>query len=212
MRRGWTKFWRCTSLVLAVAFAAPLLSAQRDAAVPREDAPKRANETTLAGLRPGRDALAAAFKHYKEKYVLSKTSTASKEWRDACTGHSLALAIDPRSVIQQVTVSLLVPRDGNCDNRRFEFLNLDDWITGKGLRLGDSRNRVVELYGEPKSSEPVVRGDADFELLEFDFGWAGADVPQAMLVYCERDSGRVVEIALLAAAGPGTKRATNATE
>ena len=81
---------------------------------------------------------------------------------------------------------------------------LTDWITGKGLRLGDSRNRVVEIYGEPNSSEPVVRGDADFELLEFDFGWAGADVPQAMQVYCERDSGRVVEIALLAA--PGQER------
>ena len=212
MRPGWTKSWRCTSLVLAIAFTAPVSPAQRNAAVPREDAPKRANETTLAGLRPGRDALAAAFKHYKEKYVLSKTSTTSKEWRDTCTGHSLALAIDPRSIVQQVTVSLLVPHDGNCDNRRFEFLNLDDWITGKGLRLGDSRNRVVELYGEPNSSEPVVRGDADFELLEFDFGWAGADVPQAMQVYCERDSGRVVEIALLAATRPGTKRATNATE
>ena len=212
MRRGWTKSWRCTSLVLVVALAAPVFSAQRDTSAPREDAPKRVNETTLAGLRPGRDALASAFKHYKEKYVLSKTSTSSKEWRDTCTGHSLALAVDPRSVIQQVTVSLLVPHDGNCDNRRFEFLNLDDWITGKGLRLGDSRNRVVELYGEPNSSEPVVRGDADFELLEFNFGWAGADVPQAMQVYCDRSSGRVVEIALLAAAQTGTKRATNGTE
>lgn len=212
MRRGWTKSWLCTSLVLAIAFAAPVFSAQRNTAAPHEDAPKRANETTLAGLRPGHDPLAAAFKHYKEKYVLSKTSTASKEWRDTCTGHSLALAIDPRSIIQQVTVSLLVPHDGNCDNRRFEFLNLDDWITGKGLRLGDSRNRVVELYGEPSASEPVVRGDADFELLEFDFGWAGADVPQAMQVYCDRDSGRVVEIALFSVARTGTKRATNATE
>jgi hypothetical protein len=212
LRPGWTKSWRCISLVLAIAFSARVSPAQRNAAAPREDAPKRANETTLAGLRPGRDALAAAFKRYKEKYVLSKTSTASKEWRDTCTGHSLALAIDARSIVQQVTVSLLVPHDGNCDNRRFEFLNLDDWITGKGLRLGDSRNRVVEIYGEPNSSEPVVRGDADFELLEFDFGWAGADVPQAMQVYCERDSGRVMEIVLLAATRPGTKRATNATE
>jgi len=57
-----------------------------------------------------------------------------------------------------------------------------------------------------------VRGGAELELLEFDFGWAGADVPQAMQVYCERDSGRVMEIALLATARPGTKRATNATE
>lgn len=189
--------------MLAVALSASAFPAQR------ENAPKRANEVTLAGLRPGRDPLADAFKRYKQKYVVSKKSTDSKEWRDTCTGHSLALAVDPLSTIQQITVSLLVPRDGNCDNRRFEFLNLDDWVTGKGLRLGDTRNRVVELYGEPNSSEPVVREDADFELLHFDFAWAGPEAPQAMQVYCERDSGRVVEITLSAASRGETNRAIN---
>jgi hypothetical protein len=140
---------------------------------------------------------------------VSKTSADSKEWRDTCTGRSLALAVDPQSVIQEITVSLLVPRDGNCDNRRFEFLNLDDWVTGKGLRLGDSRNHVVELYGEPKSSEPVVRADTDLELLQFDFESVGPDVPQAMQVYCQRDSGRVVEITLSAGSHIETKRAQN---
>lgn len=141
MRRGWTKFWRCTSLVLIAALSAFALAPQRT------DAPKPMNELTLAGLRPGRDSVANAFKRYKQKYLVSKTDADTKEWRDTCTGHSLALAVDSRSVIQEVTVSVLVPRDGNCDNRRFEFLNLDDWVTGKGLRLGDSRNHVVELYG-----------------------------------------------------------------
>jgi len=206
------KSWRYASFLLAIAFTAPVYPAQRNTAAPREDAPKRVNETTLAGLRPGRDALTSAFKRYKEKYLVSKTSSSSKEWRDTCTGHSLALELDSRAVIQRVTVSLLVPHDGNCDNRRFEFLNLDDWVTGKGLRLGDSRNHVVEVYGEPNSSEPVVRGDADFELLEFDFGWAGADVPRTMQIYCDRDSGRVLEIVLSAGAQRETKRATNATE
>lgn len=200
MRRGWTKFWRCTSLVLIAALSAFALARQRT------DAPKPMNELTLAGLRPGRDSVANAFKRYKQKYLVSKTDADTKEWRDTCTGHSLALAVDSRSVIQEVTVSVLVPRDGNCDNRRFEFLNLDDWVTGKGLRLGDSRNHVVELYGEPNSSEPVVRDDADFELLRFDFAAAGPDVPQAMQVYCQRDSGRVVEITLSASARAETRR------
>ena len=111
------------------------------------------------------------------------------------------------TVAQEITVSSLVPRDGNCDNRRFEFLKLDDWITGKGLRLVDSRNQVVELYGEPISSEPVVRDDADFELLQFDFAALGVTVPQHMQVYCERESGRVVEITLSASSHIETKRA-----
>jgi hypothetical protein len=211
LKRGWTKFWRCTSFILAVALPASVFPAQRDSSPQPGNAQKRVNELTLAGLRPGNDALSGAFKHYKEKYLVSKTSVGPKEWRDTCTGHSLTLTVDPRSVIQQVTVSSLVPHDGNCDNRRFEFLNLDDWVTGKGLRLGDSRNRVVELYGEPNSSGPVVRGDADLELLQFDFSWAGAGVPQTMRVYCERDSGRVVEITLSSDAG-ATNRATSASQ
>ncbi len=204
------KFWRSTSVILMAALLASTLMAQRDGAAQGDNAQAQApaNELTLAGLRPGHDPVAEAFKRYKQKYLINKKSTDSKEWRDSCTGHSLALAIDSHAVIQEVTVSLLVPRDGNCDNRRFEFLNLDDWITGKGLRLGDSRNRVVELYGEPKSSVPVVRGDADFELLRFDFAWAGSQAPQAMQVYCERDSGRVVEITLSAAGRGEANQAT----
>ena len=202
MRRGWTKFSQYTSLVvLAAALPVHAFPAQRPSP------PKLTNELTLAGLRPGRDSVASAFKRYKQKYLVSKTSVDSKEWRDTCTGRSLAMAVDSQSVIQEITVSLLVPRDGNCDNRRFEFLNLDDWVTGKGLRLGDSRNRVVELYGEPNSSEPVVRDDADFEVLQFDFANVGPDVPQAMRVYCQRESGRVVEITLSATSSTETKRA-----
>ncbi len=200
MRRGWTKFSQCTSLLAAGVLLASTLSAQHAAA------PKPMNEVTLAGLRPGRDSLSSAYKHYKQKYLASKTDAVSKEWRDTCTGHSLALALDSHSVIQEITVSLLVPRDGNCDNRRFEFLNLGDWVTGKGLRLGDSRNQVVELYGEPSSSEPIERDDADFELLRFDFAVLGADLPQEMQIYCQRDSGRVVEITLSASGHIETKR------
>ena len=210
MRRGWTRFWRCTSLLLAVVWPAFVLFAQGDGAAAQQDkGPQRVNELTLAGLRPGHDPVADAFKHYKQKYLVSKASSATREWRDACTGHSLVLAVDPHSLIQQITVSLLVPRDGNCDNRRFEFLNLDDWVTGKGLRLGDSRNHVVELYGEPDASAPVERQDTDLEQLEFNFGWAGPSVPQTMRIYCERDSGRVVEISLSAAGNAGARRAAN---
>jgi len=200
LRRGWTKFLQCTSCILMAALSVLAFPAQK------AGAPKLINELTLAGLRPGHDSVANAFKRYKQKYLLNKSNADSKEWRDTCTGHSLALTVDSHSVIQEITVSLLVPRDGNCDNRRFEFLNLDDWVTGHGLRLGDSRNRVVELYGEPNASEPIVRDDEDYELLRFDFAAAGPDVPQAMQVYCRRDSGRVVEISLSANALTETRR------
>jgi hypothetical protein len=53
----------------------------------------------------------------------------------------------------------------------------------------------------------VVRDDADFELLQFDFVGLGPGVPQQMRVYCQRDSGRVVEISLSATDRIETKRA-----
>ena len=68
------KFWRCTSLGVVAFLAASALSAQQ------KDAPKPLNELTLAGLRPGRDSLANALKHYKQKYLVNKASLDSKEW------------------------------------------------------------------------------------------------------------------------------------
>jgi hypothetical protein len=89
-----------------------------------------------------------------------------------------------------------VPLDGKCENRRVDMLDEKDWITGRGLRLGDPQDRIAELYGEPNSSGPSVRGSNELEFLYYAFDWAGSDVPQVMEIYCARDSGRVVEITL----------------
>lgn len=172
-------------------FVSAAVSAQNDAQ------PKRYSELTLAGLRPGRDSLAAALKHYKAKYSSSGEGIAGeKRWGDACTGHSLSLNIDSHGVIQEITVSSLVPQDGKCENRRTDALDEKDWVTGHGLHLGDPQDHVAELYGEPNSSGPSVRGSTELEFLYYPFDWAGSDVPQAMEIYCARDTGRVVEITL----------------
>ena len=99
-------------------------------------------------------------------------------------------------MIQQITVSSLVPQDGKCESRRTDALDEKDWVTGRGLHLGDPQDRVAEIYGEPNSSGPAVRGSNELEFLSYPFDWAGSDVPQAMEIYCARDTGRVVEITL----------------
>lgn len=157
---------------------------------------KRANELTLAGLRPGRDKLALAFKHYKEKYLSEPRSTGPREWLDSCTGHALQLDVDAAMVIQGITVSSLGSTQGKCDDRLFDALDLKSWVTGLGLRLGDTQDRAVQLYGEPNSSGPSVKGDQQLEFLYYAFDWAGSNVPQVMEVYCARDTGKVVEITL----------------
>jgi len=163
----------------------------------RSATPTRFNEVTLAGLRPGRDSLAAALKRYKAKYSSSDENGASeKQWSDPCTGHTLTLNLDSQGVIQEITVSSLVTLDGKCEGRRNEVLDEKDWVTGRGLHLGDPQDRVSELYGEPNSSGPSVRGSTELEFLYYPFDWMGSDVPQAMEIYCARDTGKVVEITL----------------
>jgi hypothetical protein len=203
LRLGWTKFSRCASAATAVAamFVSAAVPAQHDA--PHGALPKPYTELTLAGLRPGRDSLAVALKHYKTKYSSSDEGgeksaekPSEKQWADPCTGHSLSLNIDARGVIQKVTVSSLVPQDGKCESRRTDSLDEKEWITGQGLRLGDPQDRVAELYGEPHSSGPSVKGNNELEFLFYPFDWAGSDVPQSMEIYCARDTGKVVEMTL----------------
>jgi hypothetical protein len=205
LRRGWTKFSPCASAAIAVTvvFVSAAAPAQHDAQ--HGALPKPYTELTLAGLRPGRDSLAVALKHYKAKYSSSDEGGAAeksaekpseKQWGDPCTGHSLSLNTDAHGVIQKITVSSLVPQDGKCESRRTDALDEMDWGTGQGLHLGDPQDRVAELYGEPHSSGPSVKNGNELEFLFYPFDWAGADVPQSMEIYCARDTGKVVEMTL----------------
>jgi hypothetical protein len=175
-----------------VLFLSAALFAQQQTASPR-----RTNELTLAGLRPGHDSLTAAQKHYRAKYSSKDTDSASEKlWGDPCTGHSLTLKLDAHGVIQTITVSSLVQLEGKCLGLRTDAVDEKDWVTGKGLHLGDPQDRVSDLYGDASSSGPAVNGTNELEFLSYPFGWAGSDVPQEMDIYCARDTGRVVEITL----------------
>ena len=175
---------------LACVFLLDALPAQRG------QSQKRVNELTLAGLRPGRDNLAAALKKYKAKYTNDQGEGGSKTWEDACTGRALMLQTNANMIVQEVTVSALGSTGGKCTNRSFDALDMKDWISGHGLQLGDPQDRVTDLYGEPNSTGPSIKGDKELEFLYYAFDWAGSDVPQVLEVYCERDTGRVVEITL----------------
>ena len=155
------------------------------------------NETLLAGLRPGRDTFAVAEKRLKPKEISDELDIRrSKEWRDACSGRSIRLDIDAKSVIQSVTLTTVGKQEGKCSDRRPDFLDPKFWLTGLGLRMGDSQDRVVALYGEPNSSGPATKNGLELDLMYYQFDWAGSDVPQVMEILCARDTGRVVEITL----------------
>jgi hypothetical protein len=190
------KFWLCASLALAATSVAVAAGAGISLPGAGQAAVRHTNEILLAGLRPGRDTFAVAEKRFKPKNLSEEANSSSKEWRDDCSGRSIRLEVDAKSVIQSVTLTTLGSQEGKCSDRRPDFLDPRNWVTGLGLRMGDSQDRVTGLYGEPKSSGPASKNGQELELLYYQFDWAGSDVPQVMDVLCARDTGRVVEITL----------------
>jgi hypothetical protein len=195
LKRAWTKFWLCANPALA-ALGCSVPGALFAAGNAAQDGGRRANETLLAGLRPGRDTFAIAEKRFKAKNLTEARDSGSKEWRDDCSGRAIRLELDAKSVIQSVTITTLDPQIGKCSERRAEFLNPKNWVTGLGLRIGDSQDRVTDFYGEPNSSGPASKNGRDLAMMFYQFDWAGSQVPQVMEVLCARDTGRVVEITL----------------
>lgn len=188
MKRGWTKFWLCASAIAVTVSAG---------ASPQKQPPrgKGANELTVAGIQPGKDKLAPLEKQLGERlHALEPDSSGGHTWEETCSGRRLTLEVDEHDVIQSVSVSATKTRE-NCkgprDQKREQF-----WGSGQGLKLGDSSERVVEIYGPPNSSGPSVKNERELELMFYMFDWAGSDVPQVMEVSCDKESGNVVEIML----------------
>jgi hypothetical protein len=190
------KFWICASLGLVAVCAAAAGKQGSSPAAEQVPALHHANETQLAGLRPGHDTFAVAEKRFKAKELSQESNSGSKEWRDACSGRSIRLEVDAKTVIRSVTITTLGIQEGKCSERRPDFLDPKFWLTGLGLRMGDSQDRVVGMYGEPNSSGPASKNGQELDLMYYQFDWAGSDVPQVMEILCSRETGRVVEITL----------------
>ena len=179
-----------SSLFGAAALVPRIASAQKQ--------PQRANELTLAGLRPGRDTYDAAVRKYREP--LQQASGDSKSapensgqanWFRGCDGHSLHIEFDSNKVIQTVDLDSYKKATSIC-----QMIKPDSWATGAGISPGMKRESVIAAYGKPGSVSPSRKDGRELELLYYAFDWAGPDVPQVMEITCERASGRVVEIML----------------
>ena len=195
MKRGSMKYWLCLSLaILAARSSTPCATPVKQNAA--KVSGHRGNETMLAGLRPGRDTFAMAEKRFKAKDLSDDKDSGVKVWRDDCSGRAIRLELDAKSVIESVTITSLDPQSGKCGEKRVDFLDPKNWVTGLGLRIGDSQDQIVALYGEPNSSGPATKNGQELALMYYQFDWAGSDVPQVMEVLCARDTGRVVEITL----------------
>lgn len=188
------RFWLSVSALLVTGFFANG-RAMQPSAVPVQT--RRANELTLAGLRPGRDTAATAILKYKKP---SKGGNGSTEysWNDECRHEILYAVAGPSGTIQELRVT------EGLEQSKFECAKpiRSPWRTGRNLTIEDPAKRVVALYGEPDSRSPSTKDGQRLELLYYAFDWAGPDVPQVMEVLCtmtkDGNPGRVVEITLAA--------------
>ena len=197
MRRAWTRLWLSASAVALLGANAKLLVSPSFAAT--QSGRFRANELTLAGLRPGRSTISRALKMYK--YVKRSPNDNIFSSHDVCFRQMLTIT-PQEGTIQTIRVS----DDGEGHTTECLYRNAkippNRWVTGRGLEIGDPRKRVIDLYGEPDSVSPSTKDGKPLELLYYAFDWAGPDVPQVMEVVCTREKngkpGRVVEIMLAA--------------
>jgi len=157
----------------------------------------RANELTLAGLRPGRDTVDRAAllnQRFGKGKELPGDQTA---WYDQCRDVSLIVDKDNTNLVQVIRVGEWAESTADCSK-----MPPGPWKTGLGLRVLDSTSKALALYGQPDSRSPSTRAGQPLELWYYAFDWAGENVPQVMEVLCTRETdgkpGRVVEITLAA--------------
>jgi hypothetical protein len=193
------RFWaRGSAAVLGVCVLAIAGGAWAQIVQAKKAKEHRANELTLAGLRPGRDSAGKAIELYKQPRNKVSEQDTLMIWGETCQMQTLSIDLDAAKKIQVVRTVETPRAPGDCLKPA-----LGPWRTGLGLRVGDSATEVAELYGKPDSRSPSTKEGQPLELWYYAFDWAGADVPQVMEVLCTREAdgkpGKVVEITL---AGP----------
>jgi len=196
------RFWGSASLLLALAAATFAQTPGAASTVPPPAVPRRFKELTLAGLRPGRDAVSKAIRLFGKP----DTSSADKQtlgwsFEGGDGAFYLSLDVDKAEVVQFIRVSS-DDGPGGVNLPKHHTFTKHTWVSGRGLYAGAGCRRVVQLYGEPDSRSPSTKGGRQLELLYYAFDWAGSDVPQVMEVACTvkegQEPGRVVEITLAA--------------
>ena len=193
MRREWKKYWRLGSA--AGVATAMLALGLAGASAQQAASTQRHNELTLAGLRPGVSKV--SLKQRFPGLGLALVNSQGYYWLDNCDGRMITIEADKDRRISTITVSSLGVASADCLARNEARLRAGI-KAGRGLQLADACVRVTDLYGEPESRSPSIRGTHKLELLFYSFDWAGEEVPQSMEVSCDAASGRVVEITLAA--------------
>lgn len=182
-----------TLAAAAICFLLALGLAAQDPVSSTDHPAGNVNELTLAGLRPGRDQIAAAVARLGRAFT--HPSPDEKDlyvWCDARAHWQLSLEAGSDGTIQVVTANRVADPAPTCS----AHLTANP-STGRGMRLGDPAQKLKQIYGKPFFAGPSSWNGHDVQLIVFNFSWAGADQPQ-ILESSFDPSGHLVKITLSA--------------
>ena len=194
MKRGWMQFSLSASALTAL--SCTFLLGQDRSFPTRHDSPSEHNsEWKLAGVLPGHTTFRRA------KATLGELFSDDSDYKATWTTCEKELVIesDHKGIVRAVRVSRISDTRPtiDCFGRTSGESN---WVTGLGLGLDDSMERVTQLYGQPDSEKPTTKGSHQIELLYYALNSRGPKLTRVMNVRCtpgkDGRPGRVVEIRL----------------
>ena len=163
------KFWLCVSLLLA----APELPGLRSAADTANGATRR-RESRRAPVRMKpcwRGCGPGVILRDGGKTVQVEESCRRPGFRNQGMARRLLRTRHPARTGRQIRDPKHYDHDARLQEKASAasgariFLNPKNWVTGLGLRIGDSQDRIVGLYGEPNSSGPAMKNGQELELM-----------------------------------------------
>ncbi len=117
------------------------------------DGSTRVRESKLAGLRPGQDTVAKAYKFFGRDPD-EKVDSGQIAWFDLCGSQKAVIAFDSNNVIQSITVEQrLVAAIVDCNDKVYSHSVRVKFGSGRGLLRFDRCERITEIYGTPDSKK-----------------------------------------------------------
>jgi hypothetical protein len=188
------KSWRfIRGITILAGVTAVIGGALTEPAMASSGSKKKSQESSLAGLRPGKDKLKTAINLHGPYYrKVSPDSEQSVVWVDTMKHRALRVELDEKGVIQKVTVSAIDPLI-SAEDKQDAPLPSRMIATGKGLRIGyNVHDDVKDTYGDPDESTDGLRHGHNVRVLSYNF----EKNPQSLEILCERPGGRLLEITL----------------
>ena len=117
------------------------------------DGSKRIRENKVAGLRPGQDTVAKAYRFFGSDPD-EKVDSGQIAWFDLCGSQKAVIAFDSNNVIQSITVEQrLVAAIVDCNDKMYSHSVRVKFGSGRGLLRFDRCERIAEIYGTPDSKK-----------------------------------------------------------